>query len=191
MGRIRDLEFFSTTRNDRIFLFPSALQETYIGINSCIIVDYIRKQSNIALWLSSKKIFLGRFRVLEYFSTTRNDRIFLFHQALQETYISLKPSILVDYTRKHPKVCFPISSKKIFWVGFGFSNFYRLLETTDFFFLVFLKRLMSVSSYVFQLITQENPQKFVYQYPQKKLFGSVSGFRIIFDYSKRPNFSFS
>ena len=81
-----------------------------------------------------KKSFYGRFRVVEYFSTTRNDRIFLFPRTLLETYIRMNLCILIDYTRKHPKIAVTNSSKKVFMVVFGFSNIFRLLETTEFFF---------------------------------------------------------
>ena len=82
-------------------------------------------------------------------------------------------------------------SKKVFWVRFGFSNFFRLLETTEFFFFLKLfQTRISAWTYVFWLITQENCQKLQYQCPHKKFFGSVSGSRIFIDYSKPPNFSF-
>ena len=133
---------------------------------------------------------MGPFRVLEFFSTTQNHRIFLFSKALPDTYIGLNSCILVNYTRKPPKVAVSMSSKKVFWVCFGFSNFFRLLETTEFFFVLKLfQTIISVRTYLFLIITQENPRKMQYQCPQKKLFGSVSGSRIFFDYSKRPNFS--
>ena len=74
-----------------------------------------------------KKIYLGRFRVLEFFSTTRNDRIFFSSRALKKYYISSNLCILIEYTRNHQKIGVPMSSKKIIWVGFGFSNFFRLL----------------------------------------------------------------
>ena len=74
-----------------------------------------------------KKSYLGRFRVLEFFSTIRNDRIFLSSNALKKYYISMNLCILVVYTRKHPKIEVPLSSKKVIWVGFGFSNFFRRL----------------------------------------------------------------
>ena len=139
----------------------------------------------------TKISFLGPFRVHEFFSTTRNHRIFLFSRALPNTYIGINLCILVNYTRKHPKVAVSMSSKKVFWVRFGFSNFFRLLETTKFFFFPWLfQTLISALTYVFWLITQENPRKLQYQCPQKKFFGSVSGSRIFFDYSKPPNFSF-
>ena len=191
MGPFRVLEFFSTTRNDRIFLFARALKNTYIGMILCILVDYPRIQPNIAVSKSSKKVFwvrfgfsnfcrlletaefffflgplktlisawshvfwlitqeitrklqyqflkksfLGPFLVLEFFSTTRNDRIFLFARAVKNTYIGMILCILVDYPRNHPKTAVSKSLKKFFW--------------------------------------------------------SVSGSRIFFDYSKGPNFSFS
>ena len=58
-----------------------------------------------------KKIYFGRFRVLDFFSTTRNDRIFLSSRALKKYYISLNLCILVSYIRKHPKIGVPMSSK--------------------------------------------------------------------------------
>ena len=91
-----------------------------------------------------KKSYLGRFRVLEFFSTTRNDRIFLSSRALKKYYTSMNSCIIVGYTRKHPKIGVPMSSKKVIWAGFGFSNFFRLLETNDFFFLLgLLKSIIS------------------------------------------------
>ena len=83
-----------------------------------------------------KKSFYGRFRVFEYFSTTRNDRICLSPRALPETYIGMNLCILIDYTRKHPKTAVSKSSKKVFMVDFGFSNIFRLLETIEFFFVL-------------------------------------------------------
>ena len=78
--------------------------------------------------------FSGRFRALEFFSTTRNDRIFLFPRALPETYIGMNSCIIVDYTRNLLKIGVSVSSKKVFWIGFGFLNWFRLLETTEYFF---------------------------------------------------------
>ena len=139
-----------------------------------------------------KKSFLVPFRVLEFFSTTRNDKIFLFPRAPKNTYIGMISCILVNYPRNHPNIAVPKSSKKVFLVRFGFSNFFRLLETTEFFFFLgLLKTLISAWSYLFCLITQEITRKLQYQSSQKKFFGSVSGSRIFFDYSNRPNFSFS
>ena len=138
-----------------------------------------------------KNNYLCRFRVLECFSTTRNDRIFFSSRDLNKYYISLNVCILVGYIRKHQKIGVPMSSKKFIWVGFGFSNFFRLLETTEFFFLLgLLKSIISAWTYVFWLVTQENTRKLAFNWPQKKLFVSVSGSRIFFDYSKRPNFFF-
>ena len=139
-----------------------------------------------------KKSFLGRFHFLEYFSITRNDRIFLFLRALEKDYISINLCIMIDCKRKHTKISVSMSTKKVFWVGFGFSNIFWLLETTKFFFFLGLfKRLISASTYVFWLTTQENTRKLQWQCPQKKFFRSVSGSRICCDYSKRRNFSFS
>ena len=91
-----------------------------------------------------KKSFLGRFRVLELLSTTRNDRFFLFPKVLQVAYISINLFILDNYPRKHPNIAVSMSSKKVFWVGFGFSNFFRLLGTIEFFFFLrIFKRLIS------------------------------------------------
>ena len=138
-----------------------------------------------------KKSYLGRFRALEFFSTIRNDRIFLSSNTLKKYYISMNLCILVVYTRKHPKIEVQMSSKKVIWVRFGFSNYFRLLETTEFFFLLMLlKSIISAWTYVFWLVTLKNTQILEYQCPQTNLFGSVSGSRIFFDYSKRPNFSF-
>ena len=138
-----------------------------------------------------KKIYLGRFRVLEIFSTTRIDRTFFSSRALKKYYMSMNLCILVGYTRKHPKIGVSMSSKKVIWVGFGFSNFFRLLETTEFFFLLgLLKSIISALTYVFWLITRENTQKLAYPCPQKNLFRSVSGSRNFFNYSNRPKLFF-
>ena len=135
---------FLTTRNDRIFLFPTVLQETYTGLNLCILTNYTRNHPKIAVSMSSKKSFLGRFRVLELLSTTRNDRIFLFPRVLKKTYVSIILCIVVDFTRENTKIWISMSWEKVFWVGFVFSNFFRLLETTEFFFFLrFSKRLIS------------------------------------------------
>ena len=122
LGRFRVFEFFSTTRNDRIFFSSS-----YISMKVCILISYTRKHLKCGVSMSSKKVFLGRFRVLEFFSTTRNDRIFFSSRALKKCHISMNLCILVVYTRKHPKIGVSMSSKKVIWVGFGFSNFFRLL----------------------------------------------------------------
>ena len=91
-----------------------------------------------------KESFLGRFRVLEFFSTTGNDQFFLFPTGLQEAYININSCILINYTSKYPNIAVSMSSKKVFWVGFGFSNFFRLLGTIEFFFFLrFFKRLIS------------------------------------------------
>ena len=160
-------------------------------MNLCILVGYTRKHPKIGVLISSNKSYLGRFRVLKFFSTSLNDHIFISSRALKKYYISINLWILVGYTRKYPKIGVSMSSKKVIWVGFGFSNFFRLLETTGFFFLLeLLKSIISALTYVFWLVTLENERKLAYQYPQKKLFGSVSGSRIFFDYSKRPDFFF-
>ena len=81
-----------------------------------------------------RKKFLCRFQVLEFFSSTRNDQIFLISRALRETFICINLCILIKYTRIYPKIPVLMSSKKVFWVGFRFSNFFRVLETNKFFF---------------------------------------------------------
>ena len=81
-----------------------------------------------------KKSFLCRFKDLEFFLTTRNDRIFLFSRALRETHFGINLCILVHYTRNHPKIAVWKSSKQVFFVGFWTSNFFWLLETNKFFF---------------------------------------------------------
>ena len=60
-----------------------------------------------------KKSFMGRFRVLKFFPTTWNDRIFLSSRTLKKYYISLNVRILVGYTTKHPKIGVSISSIKV------------------------------------------------------------------------------
>ena len=133
-GRFRVLEYFSNTRNDQNFLFSRALPETYIRMNLCILVWTHEKTTKNCSIKILKKSFYGRFRVLEYFSTTRNDQIFLFSRTLPETYIRMNLCILVDYTKKYSKNAVPMTSNKIFWVVLRFSNFFRLLETTEIFF---------------------------------------------------------
>ena len=127
LGRFRFLDFLSTARNDRIFLFSRTLKNTYISINLCICFSYTREHLKIGVSTSSKKVFFGQFRVLEFFSTTRNDRIFLFSRALKKYYISLNLCILVGYIKNQQKIGVPMSSKKCICVGFVFSNFFRLL----------------------------------------------------------------
>ena len=92
-------------------------------------------------------------------------------RALPDSYILINLCILVNYTRKHLKIAVSMSSKKVFWVRFGFSNFFRLPETTEFFcFLGLFQKLTSELTYVFWLITQENTRKLQYECPQKKIF---------------------
>ena len=107
------------------FSFFRAFPDTYIGLNLCILVNYTRKHPEIAISMSSKKVFWVRFGFLNFF------------RLLDEL------CILVIDTRKPPKVAVLMSSKKVFWVRFGFSNFFRLLETTEIFiFLVLFQRLI-------------------------------------------------
>ena len=70
LGRFRVFEFFSTTRNDRIYLSSWVLKKYYISINLCILVGYTRKHPKNGVSMPLKKKFLGRFRVLEFFLTT-------------------------------------------------------------------------------------------------------------------------
>ena len=145
LGPFRVLEFFSTTRNDRIFLFPRDLHGTYIGMYKLMYFSWLHKKipENCSINFIKKRFF-GPFRVLDFFSTVRNDRIFLFSRTLPETYVVIRLCILFHYTRKHPKIAVSMSSKKDFWVRFGFSNFLRLFETTEFFFFLGLfQRLLS------------------------------------------------
>ena len=104
LGRFRVLEFFSTTRNDRILFSSRALKKYHISINLCILVGYTKKYPKIGGSMSIKKSYLGRFRVLDFFSTTRNYRIFFSSRALKKYYISMNSYFLVGYTRKHPKI---------------------------------------------------------------------------------------
>ena len=174
-----------------MFLSPRALKKYYISLNLCILVSRIRNHSKIALPMSSKKVIWVGFGFSNFFSTTRNDRIFFISRALKKYYVSINLCLLVGYTSKQPKIGVSMFSKKIILVGFGFSNFFRLLESTEFFFLLgLLKSYISAWTHVFWLVIQENTRKFGYQCPQKNLFGSVSGSRIFFDYSNQPNFSF-
>ena len=125
------------------------------------------------------------------FTTTWNDRIYLSSMVLKKYFISMKLCISVNYTRKQLKIRVSMSSKKVCCVRFGFSNFFRLLETIKFFFLLRpLKSIFSAWTYVFWFNTREKGRKLAYGCPEKKIFGSVSGSRIHFDNRKRPNFSF-
>ena len=124
LGRFRVLEFFSTTRNDRIFLSPRALKKYYISMDPCILVGYTRKHSKIGVPMSSKKVIWDGFGFSNFFSTTRNDRIFFTSRALKKYYISMNPCILVGYTRKHPKIGVPMSSKKVIWAVSGSRKFF-------------------------------------------------------------------
>ena len=130
----RVLEFFTTVRNDRIFLFSRTLPVTYFGINSFIFVDFTRNHPKNWSINVLKKRFLSPVRVLEFFTTVRKYRIFLFSRTLPETCVRKNLCILVDYTRKRLKIAVSMSSKNDLWVRFGFSNFLRLFETTEFFF---------------------------------------------------------
>ena len=96
LGRSQVLKYFSTTRNDRIFVFPRALSDTYIDKNLCNLVDYTRKHSKITVSMSLKKVFF--------------------------------------YRSQRPKMAISMYSKKDFLVGFRFSNLFRLLETPEFIF---------------------------------------------------------
>ena len=64
---------------------------------------YKKTPENCSLNVLEKKFF-RRFQVLEFLSTTRNDRTFLFPRALPETCISMNACILVYYRRKHRKI---------------------------------------------------------------------------------------
>ena len=144
LGRVRVHEFFSTTLNDQIFFSSRALKKYYISIYLCILVGNTRKHPKIGVPMSSKKYIWVGFGFSNFFSTPRNDRIFLFSRALNKYYISLNFCILVSYIKTHPKIGVPMSSKKFIRVGFGFSNFFPLLETSEFFFLLgLLKSIIS------------------------------------------------
>ena len=127
LGRFRVLELFSTTLNDRIFLSSRALKKVLYQ-HELMYFSWLKKKTP-ENWSTNvlKKIYLGRLRVLKLFTTTLHDQIFLPSRALKKYYISLNFCMLVGYTGKHPKIEVPMSSKKFIWVGFGFSNFFRLL----------------------------------------------------------------
>ena len=136
-------KFFGSVSGSRIFFdyskrpnlsFPRALKNSFIGMNLCILVDYTRKKPKICCINVVKKSFLCRFQILEFISTTWNDRNFLFPRALRKSFIDINLCVLVDYTRKQPKIAVWMSSKKVFWIGLRFSNFFQLLETTEIFF---------------------------------------------------------
>ena len=114
LGRFRVLEFFSTTWNDRNFLSSRALKKYYISINSCILVAYTRKHPKIGVWMPSKKNFWVGSGLSIFFSSTRNDRIYLSSRVLKKYYISIILCILVGYARKHPKIGISMPSKKNF-----------------------------------------------------------------------------
>ena len=142
----RVLQFYTTVRNYRIFLFSRTLPKTCVRKHLCTLVDYTRKRLKIAVSMSSKNDLW----VLEFFTTVRSDRIFLFPRTLPGTCVSINICILVDYTTKNPKIAVLMSLKKEFWDRFRFLNFFRLFETIGFFFFLGLfQRLASAQTYVF------------------------------------------
>ena len=70
MGRFRVLEIFSTTLNDRIFLSSRALKKVLYQ-HELMYFDWLQKKTP-ENWRFNvlKKIYLGMFRVLDFFSTT-------------------------------------------------------------------------------------------------------------------------
>ena len=72
--------------------------------------DWLHKQTPENLNITVlKKSFMGRFRVLEFFSTTRIDRIFFSSRALKKYHISMNLCTFVGYTKKHPEIGVPMS----------------------------------------------------------------------------------
>ena len=121
-----------------------------------------------------KKRFLGRFQVLEFFSSIRNDRIFLSSRNFKKTFIGMTLCILVDYTKKHPKIEVSMSSTETFFYGYGFSNFFRLLETTEiFFFLVLFERLDRHELMYLVWLHHRSPENCSIDALKKSFFGRI------------------
>ena len=138
-----------------------------------------------------EKSYFCRYQVIEFFSTTRNDWIFIFPRALPDTCISVNLCIFVYYSKKHQKIAVPTSSKKFIFVGIRFSNFFRLLETTEYlFFLGLFQILVSEWTYVFWFIAQENSWNLHPKGPQKSSYVSVPVSRIFFRLIETTEFLF-
>ena len=73
-------------------------------MNSCILVGFTRERPKIGVPMSSKNDIWVGFGFSNYFSTTRNDRIFFTSRALKKYYISINLYLLDGYTRKQPKI---------------------------------------------------------------------------------------
>ena len=82
-----------------------------------------------------KKSFLGQFRNLEFFRLLESTEFFFFlglfkifngHELMYFDWLHLKT----------PEICSINVLEKSFWVGFGFSNFIRLIESSEFFFVL-------------------------------------------------------
>ena len=118
---------------DQLHMLTSSSRDFYM--HKLMYFDQLHKETPIN---SSINVLETRFQrpsqVLELFSTTRNDHFFLFSRALRETFMCINLCISINYTSKYPKIAVLMSSKKVFWVGFRFSNFFRVLETNKFFF---------------------------------------------------------
>ena len=93
-----------------------------------------QKNTRKLQYKSPQKKFFGSVRVLEYFSTTQNDRICLFSRTLLETYIRINFVFWFITQENTRKLQYQSPQKKFFGSVSGSRNFSRLLETTDFFF---------------------------------------------------------
>ena len=121
------------SQNDRIFIFRRALQKTLIGINLFILVDYIIKHPKIAVSMSLKNVFWVGLRLSNFLLLLETTEFFFSLGLFQRLIgIGMNLCILVDYTRKNPKIAVSMSSKKVFWVGFGFSNFFDYSKRPNF-----------------------------------------------------------
>ena len=81
-----------------------------------------------------KNSYLGRFRVLEFFSTTLNDQMFFSSRALKKYYISMNLCMIVGSTRKHPKIAVLISSDKSYLCRFRVHEFFSTTLNDQIFF---------------------------------------------------------
>ena len=105
LGRFRVLEFFSTTRNNRIF-FRLGLWKSIIS--AWTYVFWLVTQENtrkLANQCPQIKLF-GSVLGSRIFSTSLNDHIFISFRVLKKYHISINLCILVRYTRKHRKLAY-------------------------------------------------------------------------------------
>ena len=133
LGRFMVLEYFSTTQTTEFFFFLGLFKRL---ISAPTYVFWLNTQENTRKlqWQCPQKKFFGSVSGSRICCDYSKRPYLSFSRALEKNYISINLCILIDYTRKHPKIAVSMSSKKVFWVGFAFSNIFRLPETTEFFF---------------------------------------------------------